>query len=219
MMSISVTHNLPLFGWTLMSGRGHESASSVLASRQSTAEMNPNDTHRNIERELETLYPTVFRMVSAMVWGSDLDPEDLTQDVFLKAYRKADTFNGESAMTTWLYRIARNTVIDAQRKRKFRNFFTGTRLEASEPNMDPANPETRYDEIETHEVQDMVRKAIASLPEPFRSILIWREIEDLPYAHICEITGEAEGTLKSRLFHAKKKLKDVLVSKGLHYEI
>lgn len=217
-MSISVAHNLPLFGWTLMSDGNRESASPYFTKTVAVADMHPFDGQHELERELETLYPTVFRMVSAMVWGSGMDAEDLTQDVFLKAYRKADTFNGQSTLSTWLYRIARNTVIDAQRKRKFRNFFTGTRLESTEIPMDPPNPDAQYDEVETLEVQELVRKSIAQLPEPFRSVLIWREIEELPYAQICEITGESEGTLKSRLFHAKKKLKDILVAKGMNYE-
>lgn len=217
-MSISVAHNLPLFGWTLMSDGNHESASPFYTQTVAATDMHPFDGQRELERELETLYPTVFRMVSAMVWGSGMDAEDLTQDVFLKAYRKADTFNGQSTLSTWLYRIARNTVIDAQRKRKFRNFFTGVRFESTEIPMDPPNPTSQYDEVETLEVQELVRKSIAQLPEPFRSVLIWREIEELPYAQICEITGESEGTLKSRLFHAKKKLKDILVAKGMNYE-
>lgn len=217
-MSISVAHNIPLFGWTLMSDGNRESASPIFAKTVAATDMHPFDGQRELERDLETLYPTVYRMVSAMVWGSGMDAEDLTQDVFLKAYRKADTFNGQSSLSTWLYRIARNTVIDAQRKRKFRNFFTGVRFESTETPMDPPNPTTQYDEVETLEVQELVRKSIAQLPEPFRSVLIWREIEELPYAQICEITGESEGTLKSRLFHAKKKLKDILVAKGMNYE-
>lgn len=217
-MSISVAHNLPLFGWALMSDGNRESASPFFTQTVAATDMHPFDGQRELERELETLYPTVYRMVSAMVWGSGMDAEDLTQDVFLKAYRKADTFNGQSTLSTWLYRIARNTVIDAQRKRKFRNFFTGVRFESTEIPMDPPNPTTQYDEVETLEVQELVRKSIAQLPEPFRSVLIWREIEELPYAQICEITGESEGTLKSRLFHAKKKLKDILVAKGMNYE-
>jgi RNA polymerase sigma-70 factor (ECF subfamily) len=217
-MSISVAHNLPLFGWTLMSDGNRESASPIFVKTVAVTDMHPIDGQRELERELETLYPTVFRMVSAMVWGSGMDAEDLTQDVFLKAYRKADSFNGQSSLSTWLYRIARNTVIDAQRKRKFRNFFTGIRFDAFEVPMDPPNPDVQYDEVETLEVQELVRKSIAQLPEPFRSVLIWREIEELPYAQICEITGESEGTLKSRLFHAKKKLKDILVAKGMNYE-
>ena len=185
----------------------------------SMSQSGPNFTQSDVERELETHYPVVFSMVSAMVWGTGLDPEDLTQDVFLKAYRKADSFNQESLLSTWLYRIARNTVIDAQRKRKFRNFFTGFSINNDENGIEPANPESVHDEVESNEIVHVVRTSIASLPEPFKSIIVWREIEELPYAQISEITGESEGTLKSRLFHAKKKLKDILVSKGLNYDL
>lgn len=218
MSNISV-NSIPLSGWILMSqfypAQDHSSKVATITMSQS----GPNFTKTDVERELEIHYPVVFRMISAMVWGTGLDPEDLTQDVFLKAYRKADTFNEESLLSTWLYRIARNTVIDAQRKRKFRNFFTGFSINSDENGIEPANPETMHDEVESNEIVHVVRLAIASLPEPFKSIIIWREIEELPYAQISEITGESEGTLKSRLFHAKKKLKDILVSKGLNYEL
>lgn len=218
-MSNIAVNNLPLFGWVLMNHERLDRSPSTSGIKSAMAQSGSFYQPGDIERELEKHYPVVFRMISAMVWGSDLDPEDLTQDVFLKAYKKADTFNQESTLSTWLYRIAHNTVIDAQRKRKFRNFFTGFSLNSDEHQLEPPNPETRYDEVESNEIQHIVRLSIATLPEPFRSIIIWREIEELSYQQIMDITGESEGTLKSRLFHAKKKLKDILVSKGLEYDI
>lgn len=218
-MSNIAVNNIPLLGWILMN---HDKVDRVSVYEGRTTDMTQNGSSyqpSDIERELEKHYPVVFRMISAMVWGSDLDPEDLTQDVFLKAYKKADTFNQDSTLSTWLYRIARNTVIDAQRKRKFRNFFTSFSLNSDDNQIEPSNPESRYDEVESNELQQIVRISIATLPEPFRSIIIWREIEELSYHQIMDITGESEGTLKSRLFHAKKKLKDILVSKGLDYDI
>ncbi|HAC15691.1 MAG TPA: hypothetical protein DCE78_07075 [Bacteroidetes bacterium] len=218
MSNISV-NSIPLNGWNLMSQLFPAQDNSSKIATTSMSQSGPNFTQSDVERELETHYPVVFSMVSAMVWGTGLDPEDLTQDVFLKAYRKADSFNQESLLSTWLYRIARNTVIDAQRKRKFRNFFTGFSINNDENGIEPANPESVHDEVESNEIVHVVRTSIASLPEPFKSIIVWREIEELPYAQISEITGESEGTLKSRLFHAKKKLKDILVSKGLNYDL
>lgn len=218
-MSNIFVNSIPLNGWILMSQLfpAHETTSKVATITMSQSD--PNFTQSDVERELETHYPVVFRMVSAMVWGTGLDAEDLTQDVFLKAYRKADTFNQESLLSTWLYRIARNTVIDAQRKRKFRNFFTGFSINNDENSVEIANPESAHDEVESNEIVHAVRASIASLPEPLKSIIVWREIEELPYAQISEITGEPEGTLKSRLFHAKKKLKNILTSKGMNYDL
>jgi len=84
--------------------------------------------------------------------------------------------------------------------------------------VDMPHPDSEDADMDAREMQTMVREAIAALPEPYRSIVLWREIEELPYREISEITGESEGTLKSRLFYAKKKLRDALIAKGIDYE-
>ncbi|MCC5926511.1 MAG: RNA polymerase sigma factor [Bacteroidetes bacterium] len=177
-------------------------------------------TERDIERELESHYALVYRYVSGMTWGSGLDAEDLTQDVFLKAYRSADSFNRGSALSTWLYKIARNTVYDAMRKQKVRRFLglLWPMNDEHEPN-DFAQSESDDEQMDVREIQLIVRQAITELDEPYRSLVIWKELEELPYKQIAEITGEPEGTLKSRLFYARKKLRDILLKKGIHYEI
>ena len=173
----------------------------------------------NIERDLETLYPLIYRFVSGMTWGSGLDAEDITQDVFLKAYKNASRFQNDSTLSTWMYKIARNTVIDALRRRKFRQAFTAfwPLNEDNDPAEVPGN-ESLSDEMDATEMQNIVRKAIAELNEPYRSLIIWRELEELPYKMISEITGDSEGTLKSRVFYAKKKLREILITKGIDYE-
>jgi len=176
-------------------------------------------TPGDIERELETHYARVYRFVAGMTWGSGLDAEDLTQDVFLKAYRNASGFQRDSALSTWLYRIARNTVTDALRKRTVRRAFSAFwPMDQDQQQVDMPHPDSEDADMDAREMQTMVREAIAALPEPYRSIVLWREIEDLPYREISEITGESEGTLKSRLFYAKKKLRDALIAKGIDYE-
>lgn len=193
--------------------------------------MKPADpyTPADIERELENTYPKIFRTVSAMVWGSDLDPEDLTQDVFLKAVKNVHTFNRNSELYTWLYRIALNTVIDAQRRRKIRRMFSLPLFADGDDTRDlhehsgkfasaDDNPGDNRDPAENRETAEIIRVAIAQLSEPWRSVLIWREIEELSYEQIARITGESEGTLKSRLFYAKKKLREHLEKKGIRHE-
>lgn len=195
----------------------HNSAEQSIS--KSMSDSGSNYTPRDIEHELETLYPMVYRSVTAMTWGSGLDAEDITQDVFLKAYKNAAKFNQESSLSTWIYRITRNTVIDALRKKKLRSIFMGFWQDTVDGGFEPEQPETNSESYENQETINLVRLAIASLPEQYRTIIVWREIEDLPYSHIVEITGESEGTLKSRLFYAKKRLREVLIAKGLQYEI
>ncbi len=164
--------------------------------------------------ELDTWYPKIFRMVSALTYGSGMDAEDLTQDVFLKAWRKSDTFHRDSHLGTWLYAIARNTVMDAYRKRKVRSLMGLFRQHEDGETLEPADPDAAR-ATDNDELRDVLRKTISRLEEPYRSILILREVEDLSYAEIADITGTPEGTLKSRLFHAKRILRDQLTQLGI----
>lgn len=166
-----------------------------------------------LEKELETWYPKIFRMVSALTYGTGMDADDITQDVFLKAWKKADTYNGESSVGTWLYTIARNTVMDAFRKRKVRSMLSFFKHYEDGQTIEPADPAPFSDE--TKELRDVLRRTITALEEPYRSILILREVEELSYADISAITGTPEGTLKSRLFYAKRILRERLTHLGI----
>jgi len=214
-----VLETVPLSAWFWMKSTAGPTLSDQLFNTtmpQQIQQLQPED----IEHALEGLYPLVYRFVVSMTWGSGLDPEDLTQDVFLKAYRNTDSFKGDSKVSTWVYRIARNTVLDALRKKKFRSYFAVLTSEGKQNPVEVAeHPDAESQEYAQQEFRMLIRQSVAELPEPFRSIVVWREIEDLSYAEIAEITGESEGTLKSRLFYARKKLRAILISKGLHYEI
>lgn len=167
-----------------------------------------------LDRELDTWYPKIFRMVSALTYGSGMDAEDLTQDVFLKAWKKSDTFHSDSNLGTWLYAIARNTVMDAYRKRKVRSLMGLFRHRDDGETVEPVDPDAGR-ATDNDELREVLRRTISKLDEPYRSILILREVEDLSYAEIADITGTPEGTLKSRLFHAKRLLRDQLTQLGI----
>lgn len=158
---------------------------------------------------VDAWYPAIYRHIAASTYGTGLDADDLTQDVFMKAWRKIGTYDGRSSMKTWLYAIARTTVLDALRRRKIRSvmsLFTdkGAAFEP-EGGMDDATAELRHH----------LRLAIAALPESYRSVILWREVDGLSYADIAAITGESEGTLRSRHFEARKRLRDQLTRNGI----
>lgn len=166
-----------------------------------------------LERELETWYPKIFRMVTALTYGTGMDADDITQDVFLKAWKKSETYNGESSLGTWLYTIARNTVMDAHRKRRVRSLLSFFKQQDDGETVEPVDPSP--DRTDADELKDILRRTITSLDEPYRSILILREVEELTYADISAITGTPEGTLKSRLFYAKRILRERLTKLGV----
>lgn len=171
-----------------------------------TAAHPPQDIFRH---GVDAWYPAIYRHIAASTYGSGLDADDLTQDVFMKAWRKIDTYDGRSSMKTWLYAIARTTVLDALRRRKIRSvmsFFSD-----KGPSFDPEGD--RGDT--TAELRHHLRLAIAGLPESYRTVILWREVDELSYADIAAITSESEGTLRSRHFEARKRLRDQLTRNGI----
>ncbi len=147
--------------------------------------------------------------------GSSSDGEDVAQDVFIKAWRSLDSFRGDCAFSTWLYRITVNTAKDRIRSagRHRTMSLTATDDDGEEIVIDV--PVTAADEIpemayERRENIRAVREAIEKLPDDMRRILILRDLEDLSYADIADLLGLEIGTVKSRLNRSRAALKKIL---------
>jgi RNA polymerase sigma-70 factor (ECF subfamily) len=163
-----------------------------------------------LDRGLEQFYSRIFQAISAYTTGTGLDPADLTQETFLKAYRYRDTFQGDSAVYTWLFRIARNTCIDAMRKIKR---TTGKIVDAPfEESW--FNVENDQSEIEVREDTRLLKRALSKLDEELRLLIIMKDLQGMKYDEISEITEVNEGTIKSRLFRARLQLKKELIKLG-----
>jgi RNA polymerase sigma-70 factor, ECF subfamily len=134
--------------------------------------------------------------------GSNDDAEDLTQEVFIKAYQSLSTFRGDSAFYTWLYRITVNLCLNQLRKRKVRSFFGLEQVKASLPEADRADRD-----LELSELSARARKAISELPEKQRAVFILRHFRSLPHAEIARIMDRDEGTIKANYFQAVRKLR------------
>lgn len=142
---------------------------------------------------------------------------DLTQEVFLKVFRNIDKYEHTYAFYTWLYRITVNCCIDFLREKKRRiakysltpihaDDGAGDMREAEIPD-ERFIPEQRVLNMELHET---LNKALASLPENLRSIIVLKEIEGLSYAEIAELVKCSLGTVKSRMHRARMQLKEYL---------
>jgi len=157
-----------------------------------------------VERYQDRVLHALTRML-----GSYEDARDVAQDAFVQAFRKLDTFRGESAFYSWLFRIAANKAISHMRKRKHR---AASSLEAQD-GFQPADP--REDSSPTAELQraerrQLVRRALDELHEDYRIVLVLKELEGLPYVEIAELIDCPIGTVRSRLHRARLELRRVL---------
>lgn len=128
---------------------------------------------------------------------------DAVQETFITVFRKAHMYNGESAFSTWLYRVATNTCYDQLRKHKRR------RTEAIPEGRDPAD-ERSQDEFAAVELRPDIASALSALPEEFRIAVILSDLEGLPLAEVGDLLEIPVGTVKSRVFRGRKLLAESL---------
>ena len=186
----------------------------MLLSAVVDGETKGSNEHAAFGEALERLYPRIYRAVAGMTAGSGLDIDDLTQEAFLKAYRNIHTFRGDSSLYTWTYRIARNVCLDALRKRKYRGQFLFDWFVKPDSDHDFPDP-SKNDLAEDRDTRYWIDKALSRLPEELRSVIVFREIQDLTYEEIAQIMQIPEGTVKSRLFKARKMMREQLELYGV----
>lgn len=171
-----------------------------------------SDTKARLQDLLPDVYPRIYRSVAGLTYGSGLNAEDLTQEVFLKAFRNAGSFQDESAIYTWLYRIARNTCHDAMRHLKIKRRLGLDR--AVEPMEDQWESPDDGDPLVAREAHHLLRLALGRLPGKQRELIVFKDLQEMTYADIGNIIGIPEGTVKSRLFKARLMLKEELEKLG-----
>ncbi len=128
--------------------------------------------------------------------------DDISQDVFISVYHKLKEFRFESKFTTWLYRITVNKCRDYLRKKRVRSIF----VEIKDVDYERGS-RSNTDNID---VPNLVRKAIAKLPEKLKTPLVLRDIDGFSYQEIAEKLECEVGTVKSRIFRARESLKIIL---------
>lgn len=140
--------------------------------------------------------------------------DDVVQETFVKAYTRIDAFKGDAGLFTWLYRIAVNTAKDHAKARGRRPAASLDDLPSGAHGLAAADAAPTVERLEDREQRLVVRRAVAALPAVFRSVLVLRELEGLRYEEIAQILGLSLGTVESRLFRARRRLKALLVKLG-----
>lgn len=151
--------------------------------------------------------------IYSTAYGITLDREeslDIVQEVFLRVHQKIDTFRAESSLSTWLHRITVNLCLNWKRRWTRRLRWRHRPLERNEggdyPELGTSDtaPETLY---EQKELKDTLWRHLKKLPEEARAVLVLKEIEGLSYDEIARTLNIKTGTVSSRLFYAREKLR------------
>jgi RNA polymerase sigma-70 factor, ECF subfamily len=158
-----------------------------------------------VRRHKNRIYSYVCRMTHDAP-----DAEDLTQEVFLRAYQSIHRFRADAAVDTWLYRIATNLVIDRFRRNK-RALPQWEPLDEDDDTLGSLPDTSRDNDPEAtlalDELQQQVRKAVSTLPPKLRGAVVLHDIEGLSYEEAAEALGCPVGTVKSRLFNGRNLLR------------
>ena len=160
----------------------------------------------------QPVYSVVYRILT-----DPADAADTTQEVFLKVFRGMKDFHAESSLKTWIYRIA---IHEASNRRRwwFRHKAKETAIEPSEASSEfnatrDSNPalidhhKSPFETVADHEVQARVEKELRQVSEPYRTALVLRDVEELSYEEIAEITQVSLGTVKSRITRGRDALR------------
>lgn len=166
-----------------------------------------------MQRYQEKVWSLVYRML-----GNRQEAEDVAQEVFVTVFKSIDSFRGESKFSTWLYRIAANQCKNRLKYLGRRGRRGGEAFdEAAERDLQHAREQGMAptlagpDQVlEGMQLERIMQQGIASLDEDHRVLIVLRDVEELSYEEICQITGLPEGTVKSRLHRARLALKEFL---------
>jgi RNA polymerase sigma-70 factor (ECF subfamily) len=144
---------------------------------------------RLVDRHEHRLYT-----LSARVLGSANEAADAVQETFLRAWLRLDTFRGDARFSTWLYRICVNAAHDLRARR------------GAEPAAEVDAAADPRDALAERELSGALQRALNALDEPYRTAVVLFDVLGCSYGEIAEMTGVAEGTVKSRIFRGRSEL-------------
>ncbi len=175
-------------------------------SKDETLERARTGDARAFQELVRQYLPRVLALAKGLVGGM-LDAEDVAQEVFFKVHQKLATFREDSSFYTWLYRVTVNTATDLRKRRRsqaLQQTEDFERLPIADTRDEPLVALSRTD------LAAEVRSAMAEIPTKFRAVLVLREIEQLSYEEIAATMKCSIGTVESRLFRARARLKAIL---------
>ncbi len=151
------------------------------------------------------IYSLCMRMVA-----NQAEAEDLTQEIFLHAFRKIHTFRGEAAFSTWLYRLGVNIVLMQLRKKSHPMVSFDELRRSNGDTTRRIEPTDETDHVGGMISRMLVQGAIDQLPSGFKRVIVLHDIEGYAHREIAELTGRSVGNSKSQLHKARQRLRELL---------
>jgi RNA polymerase sigma-70 factor, ECF subfamily len=161
---------------------------------------------------LVTYYHAPVYAVISGILRNPSDASDVTQEVFLKAFRGIRAFRQGSSLKTWLYRIAVRESLNYKRwfwrHLRFQSSIEDEQADGSAEFEDRGT--SPFDELASREIQDAVQHALGEIPAVFRAAVILRDLEGLSYEEVAEVLEVSVGTVKSRILRGRRMLRELL---------
>jgi len=162
-----------------------------------------------VERYHGRIYGLTYNMTS-----NREDAEDLTQEVFVKAYEALPRFKGKSSFYTWLYRIAVNKTINYRKKRNRKRALSldqfDQEIKTDEVYHDLTTKGSPLRNLSLSELQIKLNEALQSLSEKHRTVVVMHDMQGIPHEEIAKVVGASVGTVRSRLFYARRQMQTEL---------
>jgi RNA polymerase sigma-70 factor (ECF subfamily) len=146
------------------------------------------------DAHVDRVYGLAYRMT-----GDETLARELTQDAFVRAFDKIDSYRGDAALSTWLHTVTTSVVLNGLRKVR--------RIREREVDLDHARGAAATDRRSEPELRDRLHAAIAGLPDGYRKVFVMHDVEGYTHLEIARALGVAEGTSKAQLSRARAKLR------------
>jgi RNA polymerase sigma-70 factor (ECF subfamily) len=172
---------------------------------------------QNALKQLFEQYQHLVYNICYRMTGNREEAEDITQDVFIKIFHAIGKFRGDAKLSSWIYRIALNTCLKRERRKKLENWISLEFLFQEKEQLHPASPEEPPEQqIEIAEKEQIVQQAIQSLPERQKTALILYRYENLSYTEIAQVMKISLSSVESLLHRAKDNLTEKLLPMKKH---
>ena len=162
-----------------------------------------------VERYHQKIYGLTYNMTS-----NREDAEDLTQEIFIKAFEALPRFKGKSSFYTWLYRIGVNKTINYRKKRNRKRALSldsfDQEIKMDEAYHDLTAKGSPLRSISLSELQIKLNEALQALSEKHRTVVVMHDMQGIPHDEIAKVVGASVGTVRSRLFYARRQMQNEL---------